>query len=328
MRRILFLFLLTTLLVSCSNQNKADYLPILDEVAMEGYRVRSQPSWSADGNKLLFESGQQGHTPRRYLTLYDTATSEATNIYSVNDYGQISFNWHPSNPKLFVLSESYPNAVYFFIANLETNEIQRVGWGFARQWLGDGSGILVVREDEHYIYDVESGEFELLSNSASDVSFPPNYIDDSFNIGSFLRQGDSGLVVEVKSLDGMGGSQVLGQANGAGLWSPNSQWLATAHYETSPRDWSLTIANMSGSASVTYAIDQETDISWSSDSSTIIADNWDGELWLYEIQGATTKLDVAGREPSWSTDGSTIAFVNPDDFSLKFLDATTFELID
>lgn len=166
---------------------------------------------------MLFESGQHGHTPSRYLTLYDTATSKATNIYSVNDYGQISFDWHPSNPKLFVLSESYPNAVYFFIGNLETNEIQPIGWGYANQWLGDGSGILVVREDEHYIYDVESGEFELLSNSASDVSFPPNYMEGSFNIGSFLHQGDSGLIVEVKSSDGMGGSQVLGQANGAGL---------------------------------------------------------------------------------------------------------------
>lgn len=104
--------------------------------------------------------------------------------------------------------------------------------------------------------------------------------------------------------------------------------LATAHYETSPRDWSLTISNVSGTTAVTYAIDQETDISWSSDSQFMIADNWDSELWLYEIQGATTELGITGREPSWSPNGDIIAFVNPDDFSLEFLDAETFQLID
>lgn len=43
MRRTFLLILLTALLVSCTNQDKAILQPMLDETAMENYRVRSQP---------------------------------------------------------------------------------------------------------------------------------------------------------------------------------------------------------------------------------------------------------------------------------------------
>jgi Tol biopolymer transport system component len=92
-------------------------------------------------------------------------------------------------------------------------------------------------------------------------------------------------------------------------WSPDRHWIAYSHFGLDVSDTSgLYVADTTGAQRRLLALGHPRSIDWSPDSRNLIYDDEAG-IHVISLDGTSTRTIYAGGSfPSWSPDGSTIAF--------------------
>ena len=98
-------------------------------------------------------------------------------------------------------------------------------------------------------------------------------------------------------------------ADTAPAWSPDGNWIAYAHFAPDHSDTSgLYVADTAGSQLRLIASGHPRSVDWSPDSRSIVYDDETGIHVVRRDGDSTRTIYAGGSFPSWSPDGSTIAF--------------------
>jgi TolB protein len=291
------------------------------------------PEWSPAGNRIAFTSGETGlgFSGRLYASTPDGAEVNRLGSISYGDVpmpclGASSFSWAPDGKSLayWTLGSSPGGAdktQLFSVLDTATAKPRLLDAGLDPGWSSDSKRVVYSKGrgfgffdcDVYAIDDTGAAPVLLVADARAPQWSPAGewIAVDSSALPS------SGPRIRVVAADGSGNrAQFAGRAP---VWSPDGKRLAFIRMSTQTKA-QIVVANLDGAESVIVEAEQYGDnrqgfraVAWSPDGTRLAYDVSAADdrpsIFVAAADGSTPpKRLLAGRNPTWSPDGASIAY--------------------
>jgi TolB protein len=288
--------------------------------------VGAGPAWLPESQSLAYTRGG------RVVRVVNIETGRSRVLYKAR-FPASALAVSPDGMRLLYGRTSTENGIYeIYLADLRSGHERRVARRMVEpSWSPDGRHFAAKRGRNVYVFSVDGGQRARVAKDDYDEipASPPVWSPDGRWLAVAYRE-----VYAVRS-DGRRRVRVTHESPRFVLpfqddasWSPDGQRIAYVSEKYEPPDLDLYAVSAAGgrTRALTKNFVEEAAPTWSPDGTTVAFTQTRGRVGLIEPDGRT-RLLADGRDPSWAPDGMQIAFERSGDIYVMTRDGSAVRAV-